>query len=74
MDFISNQNYSLYVKPNSSQSEVFEEEGLIIVRVKSPALENKANEEVVKLFKKKFKITVKIVSGFKSKKKVIKVE
>ncbi len=56
-------------KPNSSKSEIIFQEDKILVFLKSIPDDNKANEELVKLFKKQLKLKVEIISGFKSKNK-----
>ena len=49
------------------------ERKLLIIEVKSKPLENKANKEIVKELKRFFKQEVEIVSGLKSKEKIIKI-
>ncbi len=62
-------------KPNSSKSEILWNKNsskfeVFLHRVPD---NNKANEELIKLFKKEYKIRIEIVSGLKSKNKKIKV-
>jgi uncharacterized protein (TIGR00251 family) len=59
--------------PNAGRDEVSEKEGILIVRVKAPAKDNRANVAVVKLLRKHFGSEVKIVSGFASKKKLVEI-
>ena len=63
------------VKANSKKEKVEfnKEKNLYIVSVKSEAKNNKANLDVIKLMSKFLKKPVKIVKGFKSKKKVIDI-
>ena len=64
------------VKPNSRAEEVNQEGDNFVVKVKEPPKEGKANQAVVKLLAQHFdvpKSQVKIVSGFKSKNKVIEI-
>jgi len=63
----------LLVVPNSrSQCIELGDEG-IMIRLKSPPVKGKANDELVKFLKKLLKKPVSIVSGFTSREKVILV-
>jgi len=71
-----NKNFlEIRVKPNSSKSLITydKEKNLIIAYLHSIPENNRANDELIKLFKKQFKIKVEIISGFKSKNKKIKI-
>ncbi len=64
------------VKPNSRTEEVSQEGDSFIVKVKEPPKEGKANQAVIKLLAEHFGISqsqVRILSGFRSKNKVIEV-
>jgi uncharacterized protein (TIGR00251 family) len=64
------------VKPNCRTEEVSQEEGSFIVKVKEPPMEGKANRAVIKLLAEHFGVPqsrVRIVSGFRSKNKVVEV-
>lgn len=64
------------VKPNSRTEEVIQEGDDLTVRVKEPPKEGKANEAVIKLLAEHFgvpKSQVRILSGFKSKNKVVEI-
>ena len=61
-------------KPNASKSEIIFENNKINVVLKSVPDDNKANEELLKLFRKQLKVQVEIVSGFKSKNKRIVIK
>jgi len=61
------------VKANSPNNEVIEKEGYYEVNVKEKPEKGKANSEIIKLFKRKFKKNVRIVSGFKSKEKILEL-
>jgi len=66
---------NIKVKPNSLKSEFDESNNIAFL--KSPPQDNKANIEVIKLLAKHFKVSssqVKIVRGFTSKEKTIKIE
>ncbi|MBR9683052.1 YggU family protein [Candidatus Woesearchaeota archaeon] len=61
------------VVPNSSKSELIEVEGKLKLYLKAVPEKGKANREVIKFFKKKFNLKVKIKSGEKSRQKVLQV-
>jgi uncharacterized protein (TIGR00251 family) len=64
------------VKPNSKTQEVSQEGNSFAVKVKEPAREGKANLAVIKLLAEHFgvpKSQVSIVSGLRSRTKVIEV-
>ena len=65
--------WSVAVKPNSKASSLSFDKNLhaYIAEVKSKPENNKANFELITLFHKKEKKRVRIVSGFRSKKKMI---
>ncbi|MFN3527664.1 MAG: DUF167 domain-containing protein [Candidatus Altarchaeaceae archaeon] len=46
----------------------------LIVKVKSPAEDGKANKELIKILEKYFNKKVNIVHGEKSRKKIIEIE
>ncbi|MEW6062961.1 MAG: DUF167 domain-containing protein [Nanoarchaeota archaeon] len=62
------------VKPNSSRNEINynEDTDVYFVKVKAHAEDNKANTELIKFLTKYFKRNVKIVFGFKNRKKILK--
>ncbi len=51
-----------------------EERQAFRVNVKAAPEKGKANTEVIKLFRKKFKKAVEIISGFTSKEKLLRVD
>jgi uncharacterized protein (TIGR00251 family) len=64
------------VKPNSKTQEVSHEGNSFAVKVKEPAREGRANQAVIELLAEHFgvlKSQVSIVSGLKSRRKVIEV-
>jgi len=61
------------VIPNSNVDAVVEAEPLI-VRVKEPPTKGKANKAVVKLLSEYFNARVRIVSGTKSRRKIVEIE
>lgn len=68
MDQIRN----VLVKCGKSKSEIVEGD-ILIANLKSRPIDGKANEELIKLLSKKFKCSVEILSGFKSKKKRVRL-
>lgn len=65
------------VTPRSSKNEVKEfSEGVLKIRLTSPPTEGKANEHLVKFLAEIFDIKksdIRIVSGFKSRKKLVEI-
>jgi uncharacterized protein (TIGR00251 family) len=64
------------VKPNSRTEEVSQEGESVIVKVREPPEEGKANQAVIRLLAKHFGVAsskVRILSGFRSKSKVVEV-
>ena len=66
------------VKPNSKQQQIIEEDdGSLTIRLKSPPVDGKANEELIKLLSKKFSVPksdVRIKSGASSRQKLIEID
>lgn len=66
------------VKPNSQQQKIEElADGSLIVHLKSPPIDGKANEELIKLLAKKFdvpKSAITIKSGVTSRNKLIIID
>jgi uncharacterized protein len=66
------------VKPNSKQQKIEElADGSLIVHLKSPPVDGKANEELIKLLAKNFdvsKSSIRIKSGTTSRQKVIEID
>lgn len=61
------------IKPNSSESKIIEKGLVWKINIKAPAQENKANIELLKFLKRELKKNIKIVSGLKSKEKVLEI-
>jgi uncharacterized protein (TIGR00251 family) len=64
------------VKPNSRTEELVREGEVFIVSVKEPPKEGKANRAVIGLLAQHFRVSrsqVKIVSGLRSRSKVIRI-
>lgn len=61
------------VIPNSSRTELKEENGKLKLYLKSVPEKNKANSELVKFFKKNLGLKIEIISGKRSRGKVLKI-
>ncbi len=64
---------AIKVIPNSKTEEILDAEPMII-RVKEPPTKGKANKAVVMLLSRYFNADVRIVSGAKSRRKIVEVE
>ncbi len=66
------------VKPNSKQQKIEEQaDGSLTVYLKSPPVDGKANEELIKLLAKKFDVAksdIRIKSGLSSRQKLIEID
>ena len=62
------------VIPNSNEEAVIEAEQLVVVRVKEPPARGKANKAAVKVLSRYFNANVRIVSGTKSRRKIVAIE
>jgi uncharacterized protein (TIGR00251 family) len=66
------------VKPNSKQQSIQEAaDGSLIVHLKSPPVDGKANEELIKLLAEKFNVSksqISIKSGLASRIKLVEIE
>ena len=66
----------LSVKPNSKKSEIINVDGVITAYLKSAAINNKANIELIKLLAKHYKVTqssIIIKHGSTSHQKLIEI-
>jgi hypothetical protein len=64
------------VKPNSKTEELSQDGDSFVVKVKEPPKEGRANQAVIKLLAQHFGVPqsqIRIISGFKSRNKVIEV-
>ncbi|AGF53438.1 ssr5011 (plasmid) [Synechocystis sp. PCC 6803] len=65
------------VKPNAKQSKVvYGDDGSLIIHVKSPPVDGKANQELIKLLAKEFNVSqqsIKIKSGAGSRQKIVEI-
>lgn len=66
------------VKPNSRQQTLqTAEDGSLVICLKSPPVNGKANDELIKLLAKEFKVpksSVRIKSGQSSKQKLVEID
>lgn len=66
------------VKPNAKQQKIAEQvDGSLIVWLKSPPVDGKANAELIKLLADKFNVTksqIRIKSGVSSRQKLIEID
>ncbi len=71
--YIKDNQIRLKVIPNAKNSSLIEENGKLKLFLKSLPQKNKANSELVKFFKKKLNLKVEIISGLKSREKLLKL-
>lgn len=67
----------VYIKPNSNKNEFCgfdNDKGCFIFRIKAPAIDDKANIALMNYVKKEFKADCRLISGVKSKLKILAVE
>ncbi|MGI2904274.1 DUF167 domain-containing protein [Tolypothrix sp. VBCCA 56010] len=66
------------VKPNSKQQKIEEQpDGSLTVHLKSPPVDGKANEELIKLLSDKFDVPksyITIKSGLSSRQKLVEID
>jgi len=66
------------VKPNSKHQSIKEEtDGSFTVQLKSPPVDGKANEELIKVLAERFNVSkskIIIKSGFSSRQKLIEID
>jgi uncharacterized protein (TIGR00251 family) len=69
---------SIKVKPNAKMQEIRQaEDGSWIVHLKSPPVDGKANEELIKLLAKTFKVSkscVRIKAGAGGRSKLVEID
>ena len=72
--FVENGLLKVVVKTNAVKTEIVGQiNGLIKIAVKAPAEGGKANRELVKFLTKLLNRNVKIISGFTSKQKILRI-
>ena len=76
MKDIREDNVKVILKPNSSKNKIVKfdsERNAYIVEIKAPAYNNKANIELVKFLSRFLKKDIKIIKGFKSREKILRI-
>jgi uncharacterized protein (TIGR00251 family) len=78
LEKIDDNSYILHinVKPNSKKQDIINNDKTLTVHVKSKAMKNKANKELIDLLKLKLEIAsnqIYIVSGFKNTNKIVQL-
>ena len=73
VEYIDNGRIKIKVIPQSGRTELIEENGKLKLYLKAAPEKNKANTELIKYFKKEFKISVRIKAGETSKEKVLEI-
>ena len=64
------------IKPNSKNQRILDDNDYLIIFLRSKPVQNKANNELINLLKKKLNLSphqIKIISGLKSSIKIIKL-
>ena len=61
------------VQPGSKREGIEVRDGEVIVRVREPPSEGRANDALIRLFRKKLKLKASIIAGAKSRKKKLLV-
>jgi len=66
---------SVKVKTSSKKQEIIKtKNNKYLISLKQPAINNKANLELIKLLKKNLKKDIKIIKGLRSKNKIIELK
>ncbi|MCB9358329.1 DUF167 domain-containing protein [Candidatus Woesearchaeota archaeon] len=67
--------FTVHVKPNSSNDEFngLDHRGRYLIHLKEKAEDNKANIALIKFFKKKFNINIRILMGLKRRDKIVEL-
>ncbi|MFH1520837.1 MAG: DUF167 domain-containing protein [Candidatus Micrarchaeota archaeon] len=63
----------IIVSPRSSKFLLYVQDGVVRANLRSPPEDNKANIELIKELKRATGVDVRIISGLKSKRKVIEI-
>ena len=64
------------VIPNSKEEKIYQENGIYKIKLKKPAVEGKANSELIKFLSEEFTIKknkIKIIKGEKNRNKIIEI-
>lgn len=64
--------FKVHIKPDSNNNEILGwKDDILQVNISAPAIDNKANLELIKFLSKSFKKQVRIVSGLSSRVKFL---
>jgi len=72
-NYINNNLLKIRVTPNANTTKLIEENNQLKLYLKSVPEKDKANQELIKFFKKQYNLKVIIKSGTKSRNKVLEV-
>ena len=73
---IKEKRFSVIIRANSNENKIERFDatrGAYIVSIKAKPIDNKANIELIKFLSKELKANVRLVSGLKSRKKIIEI-
>jgi uncharacterized protein len=76
-EYIKDKSFYVIVKPNSKKTEFLcydENKKALRIALHAAPEKGEANVELVKFLKKELKCSIKIISGFTSKLKLVKIE
>ncbi len=68
--------FSAKVIPNATKNLICSEAGLIKIKIKAPAVDGKANSELIRFLAKQFNVqsrNIEILSGLRSRMKLIRI-
>ncbi len=72
-----NMKIQVKVKPNRKQQKIEEDpDAVLVIRLKSPLVDGKANKELISVLAKKYQVAksqIKILSGTTSKHKLVQI-
>ena len=75
-EYVKNNSLGIIVKPGKHKNRIKgydPDNQVLIVEIKAPARDNKANNEVIRFFSKKLNKKVRIKSGYTSRFKILAV-
>jgi hypothetical protein len=72
-NYIIRDTLRLRVIPNAKRAELKEENNQLKLYLKSVPEKGKANQELIRFFKKQFHLTVEILAGENSREKLIRI-
>lgn len=72
--YLRNNRLLVWVVPNAKSTYLIEDNGRLKIYLHAPPEKDKANKELIKFFKKEFNLRVNLVSGAKSREKVVLIQ